>query len=84
MATRKVKTPRERQTKASSTGKSVKTQNGSADHAAVPATLAAPTMEEIRIRAYQLYLERGGMHGQDLEDWLVAERQLMESRATSS
>jgi Protein of unknown function (DUF2934) len=84
MATRKVKTPRERQSKALSVGKSVKTQSGPADHAAAPAIPAAPTVEEIRVRAYQLYLERGGTHGQDLEDWLAAERQLREPRATSS
>jgi hypothetical protein len=38
----------------------------------------APTREEIELRAYQLYLERGGAHGQDVEDWLHAERGLVE------
>ena len=28
-------------------------------------------------RAYALFLERGARHGQDLEDWLEAERQVM-------
>ena len=27
-------------------------------------------------RAYALFLERGGDHGRDLEDWLHAEREL--------
>ena len=27
-------------------------------------------------RAFELFLERGGEHGHDLEDWLVAERQV--------
>lgn len=29
---------------------------------------------EIRRRAYEIYLSRGGMHGDDLSDWLEAER----------
>jgi len=36
----------------------------------------APTEEEIRYRAYLLYIERGGGHGLDFEDWLQAEREL--------
>ena len=35
-----------------------------------------PTEEEIRLRAYQRFLERGGMHGDDFNDWLAAEREL--------
>ena len=37
-----------------------------------------PTEEEIRYRAYELYLERGGEHGMDFEDWVRAERELKE------
>jgi Protein of unknown function (DUF2934) len=36
----------------------------------------APTEDEIRYRAYLLYVERGGGHGMDFEDWLRAEREL--------
>jgi hypothetical protein len=36
----------------------------------------APVDEEIAIRAYELYLARGGAHGYDMDDWLEAERQL--------
>ena len=32
--------------------------------------------EEIRRRAYELYLERGEQPGYDLDDWLQAEREL--------
>ena len=32
--------------------------------------------EEIRRRAYQIYLERGEQPGRDLDDWLQAEREL--------
>jgi hypothetical protein len=33
--------------------------------------------EEIRNRAYEIYLQRGGQPGYELEDWLQAERELM-------
>ena len=32
--------------------------------------------EKIRRRAYEIYLDRGGEPGHDLEDWLQAEREL--------
>jgi hypothetical protein len=32
--------------------------------------------EEIRLRAYEIYLERGGQLGRELDDWLQAEREL--------
>ena len=37
-----------------------------------------PTHEEIELRAYQIYVERGGAQGNDLEDWLQAELELIE------
>ena len=37
-----------------------------------------PTREEIELRAYQIYVERGGADGSDVEDWLHAERELLE------
>jgi hypothetical protein len=33
-------------------------------------------VEEIRLRAYDFYLERGGQPGHELDDWLQAEREL--------
>lgn len=30
--------------------------------------------EAIRLKAYDLYLQRGGQHGNDFEDWLTAEK----------
>ncbi len=30
----------------------------------------------IRARAYEIHLERGGMPGRDLDDWLEAEREI--------
>jgi len=37
-----------------------------------------PSEEQIRLRAYHRYLERGGGHGMDFEDWLEAKRELRE------
>jgi len=36
----------------------------------------APSEEEIRRRAYEIYLERNGAPGDELEDWHRAEREL--------
>jgi hypothetical protein len=45
------------------------------DTPSAPAS-AEPSDEDIRLRAYHRYLERGGGHGMDFEDWLEAEREL--------
>ena len=36
--------------------------------------------DRVAMRAYELYLERGAADGQDMEDWLIAERELRGSR----
>jgi hypothetical protein len=45
-----------------------------------PLQKPAPSEDDIRLRAYHRYLERGGGHGMDFEDWLEAERELREGR----
>ena len=35
-----------------------------------------PSVDDIRRRAYERYLERGGNHGQHFDDWLEAEKEL--------
>lgn len=35
-----------------------------------------PSAEQIARRAYELYQQRGGKPGRDMEDWLEAEREL--------
>jgi hypothetical protein len=35
-----------------------------------------PTREDIERRAYEIYLERSGTEGCEMEDWLQAEREL--------
>jgi len=42
----------------------------------VPVTQQSPSYEEIKDRAYEIYLLRGVTDGHDLEDWLQAERDL--------
>jgi hypothetical protein len=41
-------------------------------------TAAPPTDEEIAVRAYHIYLERGGGEGNPDDDWLQAKRELTE------
>ncbi len=36
-----------------------------------------PTEHDIASRAYELFLQRGGEHGRDLDDWLLARRELL-------
>jgi hypothetical protein len=38
--------------------------------------LREPLREEIARRAHELYLQRGGEHGKDVEDWVRAEKEL--------
>jgi hypothetical protein len=35
-----------------------------------------PNEDDIRVRAYHRYLERGTGHGSDFDDWLEAEKDL--------
>jgi Protein of unknown function (DUF2934) len=39
---------------------------------------SAPSRDEIARRAYEIYLERGGAPGHELEDWTRAERELVQ------
>ncbi len=43
-----------------------------------------PTQEEIELRAYEIYLKRGGENGGELDDWLAAEKELTESLQTDT
>jgi hypothetical protein len=56
-----------------------KKTNPSLPTATKPRTaLTHPTTEEIALRAYQIYLERGGAPGNALDDWTRAERELQQ------
>ena len=43
----------------------------------------AASEQEIRGRAYEIYLERGAEPGHELEDWLQAERELTAIQSNS-
>lgn len=36
-----------------------------------------PTQDEIALRAYHIYLKRGGAPGNEFADWMQAERELL-------
>jgi len=38
---------------------------------------ATVTEDDIRLRAYELYIERGAIPGDEVSDWLQAERELL-------
>ena len=38
-----------------------------------------PTFEQIQLRAYEIYIQRGRQDGLDLDDWFQAEKQLKTS-----
>jgi hypothetical protein len=38
---------------------------------------AEPMTEQIRNRAYEIYVSRGNAPGDELQDWLLAERELL-------
>lgn len=42
-----------------------------------------PTRDQIQLRAYELYLKRGGEDGRDVEDWLTAEAELRNQHSSS-
>jgi hypothetical protein len=40
--------------------------------------------DEIRLRAHEIYLERGGLPGNELDDWLQAARELERAALTKA
>jgi hypothetical protein len=48
--------------------------------AASMSSAAEPSEQDVRLRAYQRYLERGGGDGRDFDDWVEAERELRNGR----
>ncbi len=64
------RTTKGRTTRSSSRGQKALQERGSAPNG------RQPDEDDIRRRAYELYLERGGAPGQALDDWVRAEREL--------
>jgi Protein of unknown function (DUF2934) len=46
----------------------------------IPPKRTPPIEDAIRVRAYQIYIERGRVPGRDLDDWLQAEREIKSNR----
>jgi hypothetical protein len=47
-------------------------------HATTPRASRDPAVQrQIAERAYQLFQQRGGSHGSDVQDWLTAEREVL-------
>ena len=57
-----------------------KSTPGAATDDAGESLRARPTEEEIAVRAYHIYLQRGEGEGNPAEDWLQAERELTEGQ----
>ena len=55
-------------------------QNGSSRNGSSPSDLESA----IRLRAYELYAQRGYLEGFEKEDWLTAEREVLARRAQSA
>ena len=43
-----------------------------------------PAFEQIQVRAYEIYIQRGRTTGLDLDDWLQAEKELKTSTQNHS
>ena len=43
-----------------------------------------PTHEEIELCVFQIFIERGGADGHDVDDWVQAEQELVEKYGNSS
>ncbi|MGB2591990.1 MAG: DUF2934 domain-containing protein [Candidatus Acidiferrum sp.] len=58
--------------------------NGTSARSKSPSTKRLTPQEKIQLRAYEIYLERNGAPGNPLEDWVRAEREVLQkSRKTS-
>jgi Protein of unknown function (DUF2934) len=66
-----------------SKGQETQATSGAQEQAVKTSTGTSLHLEEIRIRAYEIYVERDGQPGDELSDWLQAEREI-ESKARSN
>ena len=76
MATKRVTTS-EKKTTAPKRVRSTKTAAND-NVVAADAMMLQPDPGEIARRAYELFQSRGMTHGRDVDDWLAAERELMQ------
>jgi hypothetical protein len=75
------RTPGRRKTdKAPAQPPALASDRGGAVVAPTPREAAASDWADVQRRAFEIYLERGGVDGHDVEDWFEAERQLRGGR----
>ncbi|MGC2526464.1 MAG: DUF2934 domain-containing protein [Candidatus Acidiferrum sp.] len=58
--------------------------NGSSAKSKSPAAKKLSPQEKIAQRAYEIYLERNGAPGNPLEDWVRAEREVLQKSRKSA
>jgi hypothetical protein len=88
MATRKTTKSQGKRARKSVTNGVVETSVNDHDSAANGEVVAilqngSPSFEAVQQRAYELYLGRGGIHGNDWNDWFSAESELNRSHLRS-
>jgi hypothetical protein len=54
-----------------------KTQSEAAPEVAKVTTNAVDIQQAVRVRAYELFEQRGCQHGHDFDDWLRAENEIL-------
>jgi hypothetical protein len=59
----------------------IKTEVATARPKETPTASQQALHEVIAVRAHQMFLERGGQHGHDVEDWLKAELEIRRNGA---
>jgi hypothetical protein len=64
-------------------GAPLTTEMGANDLAVDLATSRSTFEDDVRRRAHEIYLSRGESHGEDLLDWLEAERQIRFERGSA-
>jgi hypothetical protein len=68
-------TPRSSRKTPSTVAKATPTEKKVTRRATPKKKAKAPSAEDVRLRAYEIYLRRNG-HGDEISDWLQAEQEL--------
>ena len=58
--------------------------NGTSTRSKSPSTKRLTPQQKIQLRAYEIYLERNGAPGNPLEDWVRAEREVLQKARKST
>jgi hypothetical protein len=74
------KRPRTKKTPAAAEAKKspAKAEASVSKQVAAVTTRTVDIQEAVRLRAYELFLQRGCQHGADFDDWLQAEQEILQ------